>query len=115
MLINLFYLLSVASAETASPSVWEQMRLNGVNRVEVTIESVEVTGSEVIVTYKEKDMVLKTQLCREVKNEPYYGATFQNQRVEMLRSALNHHDKVELTLSGPFNPCLQSVKVNKAE
>jgi hypothetical protein len=115
-LASLTVLAIVVQADSgAPPSVWEQMQLAGVSQEGATIESVEVNQSTVLINYKVGEDVRKAELCRDVRNEPFYGVTYQNQRVDMLRSALKSGDRVDLGLTGPWSPCLQSVKVSRAQ
>lgn len=98
-----------------SPSVWEQMQTKNVIHEDALIESVEVTGSKIIVGFTENGQSQTAELCRDIKNEPHFGVTFENQRVEMLRVALKSGERVQLGLKGPWSPCLDSVKISKAQ
>lgn len=116
LLSSLLIVASVVHADFgATPSVWDQMQLNGIRQEGAKIESVEVNQSTVFVNYKIGDEIKQAELCRDVRNEPFYGVTYQNQRVDMLRAALKSGEKVDLGVSGPWSPCLESVKVSKAQ
>lgn len=91
------------------------MQLKNINQLEVFLESLEIQGTEVLVGFRVDGQTQQLSLCRDVKNEPFYGSVYQNQTVEILRSALKSKDSVQFGVSGPWSPCLQSVKISKAQ
>lgn len=91
------------------------MQLKNIIHENAQVESIEVSGSKITVGFKDHDQTQTVELCQDPKNEPFFGVTFQNQRVEILRDALQSGKKVELGLKGPWSPCLDSVKISKAQ
>ncbi len=102
-----------AKSQDSSPSIWEQMQSKSISVDLVKIESLQVTGREIIIGYKVNGISQLGSLCRDIRNEPFFGVVYDNQRAEILREALRNGTHVQLHFRGPWTPCLESVTVAK--
>jgi hypothetical protein len=115
-LMVLAFILSGA----AQASVWDQMQNGETSRVTGKVESLEISGGGVKVGLKQmsREMRFCDDFSTEDRDNGYFDsesrrAALAVERLEILRDAYKSGETVELTMKGPWNPCLQSVRLVK--
>lgn len=112
---------------SAQASVWDQMQTSGLERVTGKVTALEFQGTGTLNlslqvageggTKITKSFQSSTDTMNGACNNAYHSdeerVAFFTQRVELLREAFKNEDVVELSFSGPWNPCLNSVRVVK--
>jgi len=103
-----------ANAQTMGPSVWEQMQSasNAPANFKATVVALQVSGQQVSV-----DLISVTNSWRykglKLCSTAQFPTAPSDQRVDILSQALRSKNAVEIGLSGPFNPCLDTIRVSR--
>jgi hypothetical protein len=112
----------------ADTSVWEQMQEGHTSQVRAKIKSLEINSGSVRVGFvtkvngKDSPALEYTRMCDDFATEGIPNgyidsesrrAALASQRMELLRDAFKSGETVELAYKGPWNPCLQSVRLVK--
>lgn len=125
LLVGLYFLVTAqANASYSNPSVWEQMQFNPHRVVKAQVKAIQVDGESVkieIASPGSKE-ITSVILCTNENQEPFrtngrptepVRAVYQAERISLLREAFKSGEAVELGFSGPWSPCLNTVRMSK--
>lgn len=116
-----FIYLAGAHADFAQPSVWQQMQQSqGVNR-KVLVKDLYFRTDGVIVELansRQSKNVTRISLCADIPSNPSTNqldsdathAMFKRMMLEQLQRAKVNKTYVNVEVSGPWSPCLSSVR-----
>lgn len=100
------------AAPLSSASVWDQMQQMPTDSSQGVIKSVKMEGSHARFQLQTDDgKTREYTVCSDPAQVPFDRPTETKQRV--LEKAFETGDRVELGMSGPWNPCLSKIQVTK--
>ncbi|MGE4131572.1 MAG: hypothetical protein AB7F86_08020 [Bdellovibrionales bacterium] len=98
------------------PSIWQQLQTQGDRVVTAKIEALDVHTQLVRVAFAEtgeNHARGRLELCQDEGSAPAHREAFvtalHQQRLEILREALRTGEEVQLSIKGPWSPCLSSI------
>lgn len=102
--------ISVTARADVQPGVWSQLQHNG-TRVKGKITGFDVPpGRAASVSYRAVGMdrpgSQTAELCRPKDSTDVTTAVEYNQQLQLVRDARKSGEIVELSINGPWNPCL---------
>jgi len=108
-------LLSISCVSFADPSVWEQSKADSSLSVQGKIKSVSVDeeNKQVIIRIQnESSSAVNSEQTLRMCSEGL-GATkeefFKKAQMDLIRDAMSKGEKVKLSYSSAFNPCISTV------
>lgn len=112
LLVGLIILVTQgAEAQVSEPLVWTQMQEKPNQTLRGVVKGLELNGDRVIVELASSDGLKKLQLCSDPAQIPFDRP--RADKIELLRDAYKSGEAVELGLTGPWSPCLNTVRVSK--
>lgn len=127
ILLSLMIGCSIAMADGFQPSVWQQMQEGQTSTVAAKIKTIEVLDHGVSISFAKKDgrreVTETAKLCDDFSTSGHDNAYFDSEerraaffreRMELIREAYKTGETVELAYRGPWNACLQSVRLSKS-
>lgn len=116
-------LLGLTAWADSQPGVWDQMQTGSSVAVKGKIKSLNVRANsvEIVLSQGSENLTRTFKLCTEISSSTADNdffrseeqrAAFFHQRMESLREAYRTGQVVELGSRGPWNPCLDSVRIS---
>lgn len=124
LIIGVYFLITnTANADYMNPSVWQQMQFSPNKAVKAVIKSMEVDRDSVRIEVAAvgSSETAKITLCSDESQTPFatqrqtepVRAVYTQERMNIVREALKTGEPVELGFSGPWSPCLNSIRISK--